>query len=68
MNIAMLLAFRLIGFGDGTRGVLLNPSLQSDKLIAVRTRIEPLPLVILELAFWAIVAIAKSFAIAWIVE
>ncbi len=136
MNIALLLTFRLIGFGDGTRGVLLNPSLQSEKLIAVWTRIvplpvivthpfqmalvltglaivhtfvyrwlapawprgifgrggrmalllfvlgflffeiftpfnlfrEPLPLVMLELAFWAIVAIAESFTIAWIME
>lgn len=46
MNIAMLLTFRLIGFGWGENGILLNPELQSEKLIAVWTEIEPLPLVV----------------------
>lgn len=46
MNLAMLLTFRLIGFGVNGDGFLLDPSLQSDKLIAVWTRIEPLPLVV----------------------
>jgi hypothetical protein len=136
MNIAMFVTFRVIGFGNGTRGVLLNPSMQSEKLIAVWTRIEPLPvivshpfqmaivlttltiihafvyrwlapawpsgivgragrmglllfvlsflffevftpfnlfheplpLVMLELVFWAIVAFAESSAIAWVIE
>ncbi len=47
MNLAMLLTFRMIGFGSsGRRGILLNPSLQSPKLIAVWTTLEPLPLVV----------------------
>jgi hypothetical protein len=46
MNLAMLLTFRLIGFGWKGGGILLNPSHQSRKLIAVWTEIEPLPLVV----------------------
>ena len=46
MNLAMLLTFRLIGFGWKGGGILLNPSYQSRKLIAVWTEIEPLPLVV----------------------
>jgi hypothetical protein len=47
MNLAMLLTFRMIGFGwNGRRGILLNPSLQNPKLIAVWTTLEPLPLVV----------------------
>jgi hypothetical protein len=46
MNLAMLLTFRLIGFGWEGGGILLNPSYQSQKLIAVWTEIEPLPLVV----------------------
>ena len=46
MNITMLLTFRLIGFGVNGGGILLNPSVQSGKLIAVWTEIEPLPLVV----------------------
>lgn len=46
LNIAMLLTFRLIGFGWNGGGILLDPSIQSKKLIAVWTQIEPLPLVV----------------------
>ncbi len=46
MNLAMLFTFRLIGFGWKGGGILLNPSYQSQKLIAVWTKIEPLPLVV----------------------
>ena len=46
MNIAMLLTFRFIGFGVNADGILLDPSIQSSKLIAVWTEIEPLPLVV----------------------
>lgn len=46
LNIAMLLTFRLIGFGWNGGGILLDPSVQSKKLIAVWTQIEPLPLVV----------------------
>lgn len=46
LNVAMLLTFRLIGFGWNGGGILLDPSIQSKKLIAVWTQIEPLPLVV----------------------
>jgi len=46
MNIAMLLTFRLIGFGVNGDGFLLDPAIQSGKLIAVWTKLEPLPLVV----------------------
>ena len=46
MNLAMLLTFRLIGFGWRGKGILLNPDVQSKKLIAVWTEIEPIPLVV----------------------
>lgn len=46
MNLAMLMTFRLIGFGWNGDGILLNASIQSEKLIAVWTKIEPLPLVV----------------------
>lgn len=46
MSIAMLLTFRLIGFGWNADGILLHPEWQSPKLIAVWTKMEPLPLII----------------------
>jgi hypothetical protein len=46
MNIAMLLTFRLLGFGWTGNGILVKPDLQSSKLIAVWKEIEPLPLVV----------------------
>ncbi len=46
INIMMLLTFRLIGMGLDGNGILLDPSVQSKKLIAVWTEIEPLPLVV----------------------
>lgn len=46
LNLVMLLTFRLIGFGWNGEGILLNPSIQSPKLIAVWTQIEPIPLVV----------------------
>ena len=45
MNLAMLLTFRGIGFGWDGKGILLTSPMQSQKLIAVWTRLEPLPLV-----------------------
>jgi hypothetical protein len=44
-NVAMLLTFRLLGFGWEGGGILLDPALQSPKLIDVWTRLEPIPLV-----------------------
>ncbi|GAN35139.1 hypothetical protein FBQ80_05315 [Candidatus Brocadia sp. AMX2] len=46
LNLAMLLTFCLIGFGWSGGGILLDPSVQRQKLIAVWTQIEPLPLVV----------------------
>jgi hypothetical protein len=46
MNLMMLITFRFIGFGVNGNGILLDPSLQSKKLIAVWTELEPLPLVV----------------------
>jgi hypothetical protein len=46
LNLTMLLTFRLFGFGWHGGGILLDPGLQSPKLIAVWTQMEPLPLVI----------------------
>lgn len=45
-NLAMLLTFRLLGFGWQGGGILLDPAWQSEKLIAVWTKLEPLPLVV----------------------
>lgn len=46
MNVAMLLTFRLLGFGWDGKGILITSPLQSQKLIAVWTKLEPLPLVV----------------------
>ncbi len=46
LNITMLITFRLLGFGWQGNGILLNPSIQSPKLIAVWTQLQPIPLVI----------------------
>ncbi len=45
-NAAMFFTFRLIGFGVDGHGILLNPQTQNAKLIAVWTKLEPLPLVV----------------------
>lgn len=46
MNFVMLLTFRAIGFGWNGDGILLTSSIQSQKLIAVWTKMEPLPLIV----------------------
>ena len=46
MNLIMLITFRFIGFGVNGDGFLLDPSLQSKKLVPVWTEIEPLPLIV----------------------
>lgn len=46
LNLTMVLTFRLIGFGWQGGGILLDPTRQSQKLIAVWTTLEPIPLVI----------------------
>lgn len=45
-NVAMLLTFRLIGFGWNGDGFLITSGIQSTKLIAVWTQLAPLPLVV----------------------
>ncbi|MFP3889817.1 hypothetical protein [uncultured Ralstonia sp.] len=45
-NVVILLTFRWIGFGWNGGGFLLTSPIQSHKLIAVWTQIEPLPLVV----------------------
>jgi hypothetical protein len=42
----MMLTFGFIGFGVNGGGILLDSSIQSKKLIAVWTELEPLPLVV----------------------
>ena len=42
----MLLTFRALGFGWHGHGILLTSPIQSPKLIAVWTKLEPLPLVV----------------------
>lgn len=46
MNLAMLLTFRFMGFGRNGDGILLDPAIQSKKLIDVWIRMEPIPLVV----------------------
>jgi len=46
MNVSMLLTFRTIGFGWDGKGFLLTSPIQSEKLVAIWTEIEPLPLVV----------------------
>lgn len=46
LSVAMLLTFRLIGFGWNGDGILLTSPMQSPKLIAVWTQLEPLPLIV----------------------
>ena len=46
LNFIMLMTFRLLGFGWNGGGILLDPYRQSQKLIAVWTQLEPIPLVV----------------------
>lgn len=45
-NLAMLFTFRAIGFGWDGKGFLITSSIQSPKLIAVWTSLEPLPMIV----------------------
>jgi hypothetical protein len=44
LTVTMYILFGVIGFGLNFDGILLNPNFQSEKLIAVWTEIEPIPL------------------------
>ena len=46
MNLMMLLTFRTLGFGWDGKGILLTSQIQSKKLIAVWTQLDPLPLIV----------------------
>jgi uncharacterized membrane protein (DUF485 family) len=46
MNLTMFLTFRLLGLGLTGGGILLDPALQSHKLIAVWTELRPIPKVV----------------------
>ncbi len=46
INLVMLLTFRAIGFGWNGSGILLTSPIQSQKLIAVWTKLDPLPLIV----------------------
>ncbi|HTP64766.1 MAG TPA: hypothetical protein VMJ66_05195 [Geobacteraceae bacterium] len=45
-NLTMLLTFRAIGFGWNGGGILITSAMQSQKLVAVWTKLEPLPLIV----------------------
>lgn len=70
MNLAMLFTFRFIGFGWKGKGILLDSAVQSRKLIAVWTEIEPLPLVVNEpapiIAGIILFGIIHAFVYRWI--
>lgn len=66
MNLTMLLTFRLIGFGWSGGGILLTSPMQSQKLIAVWTELEPLPLVVTSPALIVTGLILFSIGLAFI--
>jgi hypothetical protein len=70
MNLAMLLTFRGIGFGWDGQGILLTHPSQSEKLIAVWTQLEPLPLVAFDplpiIIGLFLFAIGHAFVYTWV--
>lgn len=70
LNLTMLLTFRLLGFGWNGGGILLDPAIQSSKLIAVWTEIEPLPLVVSNpapiIAGLVLFAVGHAFIYDWL--
>lgn len=70
LAVTMLLTFRLIGFGWNGDGFLLDPELQSGKVIAVWTRLEPLPLVTTSpaamLLGFVLFAVGHAFVYRWL--
>jgi hypothetical protein len=74
LNIGMILTVRVLGFGWNGGGILLDPAVQSSKLIAVWTELEPfpkvyadlLPIVVGLLGFGLVHAVVyQSLAPAW---
>lgn len=70
MNIVMLLTFRAIGFGWNGDGILLTSAIQSPKLIAVWTTLEPLPMVVANplpiIAGLVLFGIGHAFIYRWV--
>jgi hypothetical protein len=70
VNLVMLLTFRAIGFGWDGGGILLTSSIQSQKLIAVWTKLEPLPLVVVNpapiIAGLVLFGIGHAFIYRWL--
>jgi hypothetical protein len=70
MVLAMFLTFGLLGFGWHSRGILLNAAIQSPKLIAVWTTIEPLPLIVSSplsiLPGFLLLGLAHAFVYRWV--
>ncbi len=71
-NVAMLVTFRILGMGLSGDGILLDPAIQSDKLIRVWTEIEPLPRVVTQPVLMGagivILAIAHAAIYLWLSE
>ncbi|MGC9317438.1 MAG: hypothetical protein ACP5KN_05310 [Armatimonadota bacterium] len=65
-NVAMLLTFRMLGMGLAGGGILLDPAVQSAKLIAVWTELHPLPRVVTHPMLMGLGVIALSVVRAWI--
>jgi hypothetical protein len=70
MNLVMLLTFRAIGFGWNGGGILLASPSQSPKLVAVWTKLEPLPLIVVKPApivgGLVLFAIGHAFVYKWL--
>jgi hypothetical protein len=62
LNVAMVLTFRLLGFGWNGGGILLASPMQSGKLIAVWTQMEPLPKIVASPASMMIGLLLFGFA------
>ncbi len=65
-NVAMFFTFRLLGMGLDGQGILLDPAVQSEKLIAVWTQVEPLPRVVTEPILMGLGVLAFGLLHAWI--
>jgi hypothetical protein len=70
INLVMLLTFRLVGFGWDGGGILLTSPSQSQKLVDVWTRLEPLPLIVTNpapiLAGLLLFGIGHAFIYKWL--
>ncbi|MEA3399740.1 MAG: hypothetical protein U9R79_00710 [Armatimonadota bacterium] len=65
-NLAMLLTFRVLGMALTGEGILLDPAVQSRKLIGVWTELQPLPRVVTHPVLMGLGAIGLSVVRAWI--